>query len=212
MGVLWSVYCEAGFFFRKLIALYRYGIVSHWNRYSEILPLRQFEKSVFLDAFPMLLHIIFLSLLLSLFISSSSSSSSSPFFHSYWRFGAFPMKQYVLKFYKYDTQIAVNMTLNLGAEWRIYASVNHTIIGSNNGLSPVRWQSVIWTNYGLLLIRPQRKIFNNILFEMKKLSFKKMHMQMSSAKMVAILSRPQCVNCHWISFCPSSLSNNNNNT
>ena len=38
------------------------------------------------------------------------------------------------------------------AEWRIYASVNYAIIGSDNGLSPGRRQAIIWTNAGILLI------------------------------------------------------------
>ena len=29
------------------------------------------------------------------------------------------------------------------AEWRIYASINYTIIGSDNGLSPGRRQAII---------------------------------------------------------------------
>ena len=41
----------------------------------------------------------------------------------------------------------------------------------------------------MLLIRPQGTYFNEILFEMQKFSFKKMHLNMSSAKMAAILSR-----------------------
>ena len=32
------------------------------------------------------------------------------------------------------------------AEWRISASVNETIIGSDNGLSPICHQAIIWTN------------------------------------------------------------------
>ena len=42
------------------------------------------------------------------------------------------------------------------AEWRIYASVNQTIIGSDDGLSPVWHQAIIWTNVerGLLLNGP----------------------------------------------------------
>ena len=37
------------------------------------------------------------------------------------------------------------------AEWRIYASLNWVIIGSDNGLSPVRRQAIIWTNAGVKL-------------------------------------------------------------
>ena len=40
------------------------------------------------------------------------------------------------------------------AEWRIYTLFNHTIIGSDNGLSSVGWQTIIRTNNGLLSIRP----------------------------------------------------------
>ena len=40
------------------------------------------------------------------------------------------------------------------AEWRIYAAVNYATIGSDNGLSPVRRQTIIWNNAGILLIRP----------------------------------------------------------
>ena len=40
------------------------------------------------------------------------------------------------------------------AEWCIYASVTYTTIDSENGLSPVRRQAIIWTNAGVLLIGP----------------------------------------------------------
>ena len=85
------------------------------------------------------------------------------------------------------------------AEWRIYTHT-HThiyiylyicvtklsIIGSNNGLSPVRCQAIIWTNAGILLIEPlgtnwsifiDENAFQNVICEM-----------------ASILSRPQCVN------------------
>ena len=40
----------------------------------------------------------------------------------------------------------VNMTHR--GEWRIFASINYGIIGSDDGLSPVRRQAIIWTNDG----------------------------------------------------------------
>ena len=40
------------------------------------------------------------------------------------------------------------------AEWRIYASVNSTIMGSDNGLSLVQRQVIIWTNAVLETIGP----------------------------------------------------------
>ena len=57
-----------------------------------------------------------------------------------------------------------------------------TIIGSDNGLSPGRRQAIIWANAGILLIRPLRTNFNEIMFEIRKFSFKEMHMKIPSAK------------------------------
>ena len=67
------------------------------------------------------------------------------------------------------------------------------IIGSDNGLSPDRRQVIISTNAGILLIGPLGANFNDILFEIRKFSFTKMHLKMSSAKWRPF-SRPQCVN------------------
>ena len=55
-------------------------------------------------------------------------------------------------------------------------------MGSDNGLSPGRRQAIIWTNAGLLLIGPLETKFSEILIEIHKLSFKKMHLKMSSVK------------------------------
>ena len=41
---------------------------------------------------------------------------------------------------------------HIEAEWRIHASINYAIIGSDNGLSPDRRQAIIWINAGVLLI------------------------------------------------------------
>ena len=41
----------------------------------------------------------------------------------------------------------------IDADWYIYVSVNYHIIGSDNGLLPVRHQAITWTNAaGMLLI------------------------------------------------------------
>ena len=40
-----------------------------------------------------------------------------------------------------------------------------TTIGSDNGLSPCRRQAIIWTNAGILLIRPLGTNFTEILIE-----------------------------------------------
>ena len=57
-----------------------------------------------------------------------------------------------------------------------------TIIGSDNGLSPGWRQAIIWTNAGILLSGPLGTNFSEILIEIYKFSFKKMHFKLSSAK------------------------------
>ena len=57
-----------------------------------------------------------------------------------------------------------------------------TIIGSHNGLSPGRRQAIIWTNAGILLIRPLGTNFNEMLIKIHTFSVKKMHLKMSSVK------------------------------
>ena len=68
------------------------------------------------------------------------------------------------------------------AERRMYASVNKTTIGSNNGLSPGRRQAIIWTSAGILLTEPLGTNFSEIWIKIQIFSFKKMHLKMSSAK------------------------------
>ena len=63
-----------------------------------------------------------------------------------------------------------------------------TIIGSDNGLLPGRRQAIIWTNAGILLIGPLGTNFNEILLEIHIISFKKIHLKMSSGKW-----RPSCL-------------------
>ena len=69
-----------------------------------------------------------------------------------------------------------------------------TIIGPDNGLSPGRCQAIIWTNTGILIIGPLGTNFSENLSGIQTFSFKKMPLKMSSGKLAAILSRPQCVN------------------
>ena len=65
---------------------------------------------------------------------------------------------------------------------------NLTIIGPDNGLSPDRHQAIIWTNAGILSIGPLGTKLSEILIAIHILSFKKMHLKMSSAK-----RRPFCL-------------------
>ena len=57
-----------------------------------------------------------------------------------------------------------------------------TIIGSDNGLSPGQRQAIIWTSAGILLIGPLGTNLSKILIGIQTLSFKKIHLKMSSAK------------------------------
>ena len=59
---------------------------------------------------------------------------------------------------------------------------NLIIIGSDNGLSPGRRQTITWTNVGILLIAPLRTNFSEMLIEIHTFSFKKIHLKMSSGK------------------------------
>ena len=58
-------------------------------------------------------------------------------------------------------------------------------------------QAPIWTNARILSTRPLGTNISEILIEIQTFSFKKMPLKTSSAKVAAILSRPQCVNIWW---------------
>ena len=62
------------------------------------------------------------------------------------------------------------------------------IIGSDNGLSPGWRQAIIWTNAGIVLIGTLGTSFIDILSGIHTFSFKKMYLEMSSAKW-----RPFCL-------------------
>ena len=61
-------------------------------------------------------------------------------------------------------------------------------IGSDNGLSPVRRQAIIWTNAGILLIGPLGTNFSETLIIIQTFSLKKTYLKMWSAKW-----RPFCL-------------------
>ena len=84
------------------------------------------------------------------------------------------------------------------AEWRIYALATQAIIGSDNGLSPVRHQTINWTNAGILSIEPLGTNVSEILIEIQIFSFKKMHFENIVCEMASIVSRPQCVICDFL--------------
>ena len=67
-----------------------------------------------------------------------------------------------------------------------------TIIGSDNDLSPGRRQAIIWTNAGILLIWPLGTYFSEISIEIHIISFKKMHLKLSSGKWRPFVSASMC--------------------
>ena len=73
---------------------------------------------------------------------------------------------------RFGTHMCKNIT-----QWGrvIHIWVSKLTIGSDNGLSPVRLQAIIWNNSGVLSIGDLRKKFNHILFEIQTFWFKKMY-------------------------------------
>ena len=65
---------------------------------------------------------------------------------------------------------------------------NLTFISSDNGLSPGRRQAIIWTNAGILLIRPLEANFSEMPIKIHTFSFKKILLKTSSGKW-----RPFCL-------------------
>ena len=75
-----------------------------------------------------------------------------------------------------------------------------TINGSHNDLSPERRQAIIWTNAEILLIGPVVTTVSEICIEIKTFSLTNLYLKVSSAKVAAILSRPQWLGIWWIDF------------
>ena len=59
---------------------------------------------------------------------------------------------------------------------------NLTITGSDNDLLPDLRQAIVWTNAEILLIGPLGRNFSEILIGIITFSFKKMHLEVLSAK------------------------------
>ena len=76
-----------------------------------------------------------------------------------------------------------------------------TIIGSDNGLSPGQRQAIIWLNAGILLIRPLRTNFSEILNRISYIFIQENAFEKVIWKRGAILYRPQCVNTAAIISC-----------
>ena len=98
----------------------------------------------------------------------------------------FPIKS-VFKMKLASVATSMRSSLLIMAWWRHKATDILASIGSGNGLVPVRRQAITWISADLLFIRTPGTNFNDILFDIKRFSFEKMHWKISSAKY-----RPYC--------------------
>ena len=57
-----------------------------------------------------------------------------------------------------------------------------SLVVSDNGLSSVRHQAIIWTNTGLLSIGSTQTYFSDILIKIQQFWLKKIHVKMSSTR------------------------------
>ena len=81
----------------------------------------------------------------------------------------------------YNTVNSEGYLTHWGRVMQIYVS-KLTIIGSDNGLSPIQRQAIIWTHAGRLLIQTLGTNFSEILIQIHTFSNKKMRLKMSSGK------------------------------
>ena len=68
-----------------------------------------------------------------------------------------------------------------------------SIIGSDNGLSPGWRQAIIWTNAGILLIRPLGINFSEIWIGIQTFSINEIQLKNIVCEMASILALPQWV-------------------
>ena len=66
------------------------------------------------------------------------------------------------------------------AQWRIYASVEYSIIGSDIDMWPLQYQAIIWLNSGLIGLLGKQ--FSQISIKMQRFSSKEMRFEMSSTQ------------------------------
>ena len=94
---------------------------------------------------------------------------------------------------------------------------NLTNIGTDNGLSPGRNQAIIWTNVGILSIRPLGTNLSKIVFKIHKFWIKKMHLKRSSANGGHFFSASMClldidITVTWVTLkCTIQKQNKNKN-
>ena len=77
--------------------------------------------------------------------------------------------------------LASNKLIHWGRVTHIWIS-KVTIISSDNGLAPGRHQAIVWNDAGISLIQTWGTNFSEMSSEMHTISFKNMHLKMSSGK------------------------------
>ena len=93
-----------------------------------------------------------------------------------------------------------NMFTHWGRVTHICVSKIRSIIGSDKGLSPVRCQTIIWSNAGILSIETPGANFSEILSNFFYIFIQENAFENVVWKIAAILSCSQCVNDQ--PFCP----------
>ena len=104
----------------------------------------------------------------------------------------------------YNSKKIKSLTIQLthsGRATQIFVS-KLTIIGSGNGLSPGHRQAIVWTNAGIVLMRPLGTNFSDILIEIITFLIKEMHFKVSSAK-----RRPFCLGLNVFTLLTSGIEN-----
>ena len=79
-----------------------------------------------------------------------------------------------------------------GAAWSIYASVNYVIIDSDESLAAPQRQTIVRSNAELFIIGHSRINFCEILIEIQPTSFKRIYLEMPSAKGGYFVSTSMC--------------------
>ena len=88
------------------------------------------------------------------------------------------------------------------AEWRKYASLHKTVFGSDNGLSPLWHQAIIWTNAGIILITSLRKKLQLNLRRNSYIFIQQNTFQNAVCKIVAI-----CLGLNMLNVCTRTWRN-----
>ena len=70
-------------------------------------------------------------------------------------------------------------SFSIESEWYIYASVNLTIIGSDDGVSPFRHQAIIWRMLVHYQLGPWGPTFIKISVKMQQFAYKKISLKTS---------------------------------